>query len=81
MRFLCMFEYKLMLYITYANRRMEGGFVANDSWICGEWKLALSMARAHHPSAFYPASNIYWPTNHGLTHPHPSTNASHTPTN
>ena len=41
MQFLCTFEYKLMLYITYANRRMEGGFVTNDSWICGEWKVDL----------------------------------------
>ena len=41
MRFLCTFEYKLMLYITYANRRMAGGFVTNDRWVCGEWKVDL----------------------------------------
>ena len=41
MQFLCMFEYKLMIYITYANRRMAGGFVANGRWGCGEWKVGL----------------------------------------
>ena len=68
--------------------RMPGDFVANDSWICGEWKVDLwrmtaGVVRSKGASSIgiLPCKQHFLAYKPRLNSPHPSANASHTPTN